>query len=94
MTAVVAVMKIFGNKIVNSRNSNSRKTSIKPNKWLNLKKKHPNRSKLHQKGFGKPISNATKGPIVDTRTIRVLLAVGHSSGGILIPAKMAPLAKS
>jgi hypothetical protein len=38
VTAVVAVMKIFGNKIVNSRNANSGKTLIKPNKWLNSKK--------------------------------------------------------
>ncbi len=42
MTAVVAVMKVFGNKIVNSRNSNSGKTEIKPKTWLNLKKKHLN----------------------------------------------------
>ncbi len=38
VTAVVAVMKIFGNRIVNSRNSKSGKTLIKPKIWLNLKK--------------------------------------------------------
>ena len=35
VTAVVAILKIFGDKS-NSRNS---KLLIKPNKWLNLKKK-------------------------------------------------------
>jgi hypothetical protein len=68
-------MKIFGNKIVNSRNSNSGKTEIKPKTWLNLKKKHLNRSKLRHKGFGKPNNDASKGNIVKT-TIRVLLDTG------------------
>jgi hypothetical protein len=35
VTAVVAILKVFGDKS-NSRNSN---LQIKPNKWLNLKKK-------------------------------------------------------
>ena len=52
VTAVVAVMKVFGNKIVNSRNSKSRKTLIKPKIWLTSKKKLLNQSKLHHKGFG------------------------------------------
>jgi hypothetical protein len=38
VTAVVAILKVFGNKS-NSRNS---KLLIKPNKWLNLKKKDLN----------------------------------------------------
>ena len=42
VTAIVAVMKIFSNKIVNSRNSKSGKMEIKPKTWLNLKKKHLN----------------------------------------------------
>ena len=42
VTTIVAVMKIFGNKIFNSRNSNSGKTLVKPKIWLNLKKKHLN----------------------------------------------------
>ncbi len=54
VTAVVAVMKVFGNKIVNSRYSNSGKTEIKPKTWLNLKKKHLNWSTSHHKGFGEP----------------------------------------
>ncbi len=38
VTAVVAILKVFGDKS-NSHNSNLRKLLIKPNKWLNLKKK-------------------------------------------------------
>jgi hypothetical protein len=38
VTAVVAILKVFGDKS-NSRNS---KLLIKPNKWLNLKKKDLN----------------------------------------------------
>jgi hypothetical protein len=68
-------MKIVGNKIVISRNSNSGKTEIKPKTWLNLMKKHLHRSKLHHKGFGKPSNDASKGNIVKT-TIRVLLDTG------------------
>jgi hypothetical protein len=56
-------MKIFGNKIVNSWNSKSGKTKIKPKTWLNLKKKHLNQSKLHHKGFGEPNNDASKGTI-------------------------------
>jgi hypothetical protein len=41
VTAVVAILKVFGDKS-NSRNSNPRKLQIKPNKWLNLKKKDLN----------------------------------------------------
>jgi hypothetical protein len=42
VTAIVAVMKIFSNKIVDSRNSKSGKIEIKPKTWLNSKKKHLN----------------------------------------------------
>ncbi len=38
VTAVVAVLKVFGDKS-NSHNSNPRNLLIKPNKWLNSKKK-------------------------------------------------------
>jgi hypothetical protein len=83
VTAVVAVMKIFGNKIVNSRNSNSGKMEFKPKIWLILKEKHLNRSKLHHKGFGKPNNDASKGIIVKT-TIRVLLDTGLSGDLLFI----------
>jgi hypothetical protein len=38
VTAVVTILKVFGDKS-KSHNSNPRKLLIKPNKWLNLKKK-------------------------------------------------------
>jgi hypothetical protein len=38
VTAVVAILKVFGDKS-NSSNSNPRKLLVKPNKWLNSKKK-------------------------------------------------------
>ena len=41
VTAVVAILKGFGDKSI-SRNSNPRKLLIKPNKWLNSKKKDLN----------------------------------------------------
>jgi hypothetical protein len=41
VTAVVAILKVFGDKS-NSRNSNPSKLLIKPNKWLNSKKKDLN----------------------------------------------------
>jgi hypothetical protein len=41
VTAVVAILKVFGDKS-NSRDSNPRKLLIKPNIWLNLKKKDLN----------------------------------------------------
>jgi hypothetical protein len=85
VTAVVAVMKIFGNKIVNSRNLKSRKTKIKPKTWLNLKKKHLNRSKSHHKGFDKPNNDASKGIVAKT-TMRILLDTG-SSGDLLFIRK-------
>ncbi len=85
VTAVVAVMKIFGNKFVNSRNANSGKTKNKPKTWLNSKKKHLNGSNLHHKGFGKPNNDASIGTITKT-TMRVLLDTG-SSGDLLFIRK-------
>jgi hypothetical protein len=39
VTAVDAILKVFGDTPNNSRNANPRKSFNKPNKWLNLKKK-------------------------------------------------------
>ena len=44
VTAVVAILKVFGDNIRNSRNNNPGKLLNKPNKRLNSKKKHLNRS--------------------------------------------------
>ncbi len=59
---------------------------IEPKIWLILKKKNLNQSKLHHKGFGEPAYDASKGTIVKTRTIRVLLDTG-SSGDLLFIRK-------
>ncbi len=89
MTVVVAIMKIFDANIVNSQNSSSGKLSIKPNKWLNLKKKHLISAKLHQIGLNEPTKDVSKGLIVKKKTIRVLLDTG-SSGDLLFIRKGPP----
>jgi hypothetical protein len=60
VTAVVAILKVFGDKS-NSRNP---ELLIKPNKWLNLKKKDRNRSSKHLNGLSKPVINVNKRLIV------------------------------
>ncbi len=77
MTAVVAILKVFGDKS-NSCNSNPRKLRIKPNKWPNLKKKDLNQSNKHLNGLSKPVSNVSERLIVKQKTIRVLLDTGLS----------------
>ncbi len=47
VTAVVAILKVFGDKIDNSRNVNPGKLLNKPIKRLNSKKKALNRPKKH-----------------------------------------------
>jgi hypothetical protein len=60
VTAVVTILMVFGDKS-NSRNS---KLLIKPNKWLNLKKKTLNRSNKHLNGLSEPVSNVSNRMIV------------------------------
>ncbi len=84
MTAVVAITKIFDTNVVNSRNSNSGKLSIKSNKRLNSKKKHLNSAKSHQIGLNEPTKDVSKGVIVKKKTIRVLLDTGLSGDLIFI----------
>jgi hypothetical protein len=86
VTAVVTIMKIFDTNVVNSRNSNSRKLSIKSNKQLNLKKKHLTSAKLHQIGLNEPTKDVSKRLIVKKKTIRVLLDTG-SNGDLLFIRK-------
>jgi hypothetical protein len=66
VTAVVAILKIFGDKFTNSRNANPEKLLNKPKKWLNPKKKHLKR--LYE-----PNNDASKRQLVKQKTIRVLL---------------------
>jgi len=86
VTAVVTILKIFGENIDNSRNANPKKLLNKPNKWLNSKKKALNRPKKHLKGLCESIDNASKGLLVKQKTIRVLLNTG-SSGDLLFIKK-------
>jgi hypothetical protein len=51
-----------------------------------LKKKHRNSAKLHQIGLDEPTKDASEGPIVKKKTIRVLLDTG-SSGNLLFIRK-------
>jgi len=75
VTAVVAILKVFGDKFTNSRSANPEKLLNKPNKWLNPKKKH-------LKGLYEPNNDASKRLLVKQKTIRVLLDTG-SSGDLL-----------
>ena len=84
MTAVVAILKVFGDKFTNSRNANPEKLLNKPNKWLNSKKKHLNRSIKHLKGLNEPLTNASKRLLVKQKTIRVLLITGLSGDLLFI----------
>ncbi len=73
MTAVVAILKVFGDIPNNSLNANPGKLLSKPNRRLNSKKIGLKRSSKHHGGFHEPSSNASKRLIVRQKTIRVLL---------------------
>jgi hypothetical protein len=64
VTAVVAILKIFGDKFGNSRNANPKKLLNKPNKRLNSKKKHLNRPLKRHNGLSESVSNTSKRLIV------------------------------
>jgi len=70
MTAVFAMLKVFGDKINNSRNANLKKLLNKPNKWLNSKKKALNRPKKHLKRLHKSIDDASKGILVKQKNYK------------------------
>ena len=86
MTAVVVILKVFGDTPNNSRNANLGKLLSKPNRRLNFKKKGLNRSFKHLGRFSEPPSDASKRLIVKQKTIRVLLDTGLS-GDLLFIAK-------
>jgi hypothetical protein len=86
VTAVDAILKVFGDTPNNSRNSKPGKLLSKPNKWLNLKKNGLNRSSKHHGGFCEPSTNASERLVVKQTTIRVLLDTGLS-GDLLFIAK-------
>jgi hypothetical protein len=64
VTAVVAILKGFGDKFNNSRNANPGKSLSKPNKWLNSKKKGLNRLSERLGEFSKLSSNTSERLIV------------------------------
>ncbi len=82
MTAVVAILKVIGDK----GKSHNFKLLIKPNKWLNSKKKDLNQSNKHLNGLSEPVSDVSERLIVKQKTIRVLLDTG-SSGDLLFIKK-------
>jgi hypothetical protein len=86
VTAVVTILKVFGDTPNNSWNDNPGKLLSKPNKRLNSKKKGLNRSFEYHGGFSKLSSAASERLIVKQETIRVLLDTG-SSGDLLFIAK-------
>ncbi len=84
VTTVVAILKVFGDKIGNSRNANPGKMLNKPNNWLNSKKKGLNRSSKHLGGFREPTNDTSERLIVKQKTIRVLLDTGLSGDLLFI----------
>jgi hypothetical protein len=83
VTAAGSILKVFGDGS-NSRNFNPRKLVIKPNKWLNSKKKDLNRSNKHLNGHSESVSNVSERLIVRQKTIRVLLDTGLSGDLLFI----------
>jgi len=77
---------VFGENICNSRNAKLGKLLNKPNKRLNLKKKHLIRSLKCHNDLSESVSDASERLIVKQKTIRVLLNTG-SSGDLLFVRK-------
>ncbi len=86
VTAVVAILKVFGDNTCNLRNANPGKMLNKPNKRLNSKKKHLNRALKHPNELNESVSDISERQIVKQKTIRVLLDTG-SSGDLLFVRK-------
>ena len=82
VTAVVTILKVFGENIRNSRNAKPRKLRNRPNKRLNSKKKHLIGSLKCHDDPSESVSDANERLIVKLKTIRVLLDTG-SSGDLL-----------
>jgi len=86
VTAVVAILKTFGDNIHNSQIADPGKLLNKPNKRLNLKKKHLSRSLKRHDKLSESVSDISKRLIVKQKSIRVLLDTG-SSGDLLFVQK-------
>ncbi len=86
VTAVVAILKVFGGNFRNSHDDNPEKLLKKPNKRLNLKNKDLNRPLKCQYGLNESVDDTRERLIVKQKTIRVLLDTG-SSGNLLFIQK-------
>ena len=64
VTAVVAILKVFGDKIGNSRNANPEKLLNKPMKRLNSKKKRLSRPLKCQDSLSETVSDTSERLIV------------------------------
>ena len=73
VTAVVAILKVFGDIIHNSRNANLEKLLNKPNKRLNSKKKHLNRALKRPNELNESVRDIRERLIVKQKTIRCCL---------------------
>jgi len=82
VTAVVAILKVVGDNTNNSRSANPGKLPNKPNKRLNLKKKHLNRSLKRPNELNESVRDISERLIVKKKIIRVLLDTG-SRGDLL-----------
>jgi len=67
VTAVVAILKVFGDNTRNSQNANPEKLLNIPNKRLNSKKKHLNRSLKHPNKLNESVSDISERLIVKKR---------------------------
>ena len=67
VTAVVAILKVFGGNTRNSQNANPGKLLNKPNKRLNSKKKHLNRSLKRQNELKESVRDISERLIVKQR---------------------------
>jgi hypothetical protein len=70
VTAVVAILKVFGDKIRNSRNAHPRKLLKKQNKGPNLKKRHLNRPLKCHNGLSESVSDTSEILIVKQKNYK------------------------
>ncbi len=82
VTAVVAVMHLYGNTKSNLISTSAKNSAKKTKLGSNSKKLGLNWSKKHLKEAQPPLEDATERLIVKHKTIRVLLDTG-SSGDLL-----------
>jgi hypothetical protein len=69
VTAVVMILKVFEDKLCNSRNANPGKLLNKPNKRLNSKKRHLKRPLKCRDGLSESVSNTSERLIVKQKTM-------------------------